>query len=472
MTRLLPYLACGLSTVLTGQLLAEQPNIVMIVADDLGWNDVGFHGGEIDTPNIDRLAGESIELNRFYVAPICTPTRAGLLTGRYPHRYGLRNTTVTPWREDGLPPEAETLAEMLAKEGYTNRACIGKWHLGHASRKFHPLNQGFTYFYGNYNGGVQYYAHTREGELDWHEGFDPSYDEGYATYLLRDRAIEFIGDRAADADPFLLYLAFTAPHSPLQAPREKLDKYGYDPEKPSFAEGETRQYGSSDEARFSFDVAPHTGNTKRQTYKAMVSALDDSIGAVLRALSIYGFDENTIVFFCSDNGGQISKAADNLPLRGGKSTVWEGGVRVPATIRWPGRFPAGKRIDEVTAFIDFPATILAAAGSDYEPTAGFDGMNILPLLTGQQQRLEREVYLADGGLVEREWKAVRENLFRIEEDPSESCDVSATHPDRLEAMQERIREYDSWGLPEKEQKDYETGREGFVAPHEWHIPEE
>ncbi len=153
-----------------------KPNIVIIVADDLGWGDVGFHGSQIKTPNIDTLAETGIVLDRFYVAPVCTPTRAGLLTGKYPNRFGVREVVIPPWRDFGIAPEEVFLPEELARAGYKNRAIIGKWHLGHSSRKYYPLNQGFTHFYGHLNGAIDYFTHEREGELDWHNDWESSYD--------------------------------------------------------------------------------------------------------------------------------------------------------------------------------------------------------------------------------------------------------------------------------------------------------
>jgi len=218
------YFTCFL--LLTGMLVilpirpgygqSDKPNIILILADDLGWNDVGFHGGIAKTPNIDRLADESLELSHFYVAPICTHTRAGMLTGRYPIRFGLMRAVIPPWRTHCLPPQEETLPEMLARGGYANRAVLGKWHLGHSDPKYHPLNQGFTSFYGAYNGSIDYFTHKREGELDWHRDFEPSYDEGYVTELPTDEAVDYIHRHKDDTTPFFLYLPYTAPHSPQQ----------------------------------------------------------------------------------------------------------------------------------------------------------------------------------------------------------------------------------------------------------------
>lgn len=205
------------------------------MADDLGNGDVGYHGSDIKTPNIDRLAKEGIMLNRFYVAPVCSPTRAGLLTGRYPNRFGLRETVIPPWRDFGVDTTEVFLPELLAGAGYKNRAVLGKWHLGHSRKAYHPLNRGFTHFYGHYNGAIDYFTHKREGELDWHNDYKTSYDEGYATDLITEEAVKSIQDYSDDGSPFFLYVAYNAPHGPLQAKNEDLVKYGFEDEKPLFS---------------------------------------------------------------------------------------------------------------------------------------------------------------------------------------------------------------------------------------------
>ena len=203
------------------------PNIVLILADDLGWDDVSFHGQQIKTPNLDRLTREGVELSRFYVCPICSPTRAGLMTGRYPIRYGLMRAVLPPWREGGLDLDEVTLPQVLARAGYKHRGIFGKWHLGHSDVKYHPLRRGFTEFVGHYNGAIDYFTHEREGELDWHRGYESNHDKGYSTDLIADAAVDFIRRHAADNAPFLCYVPFNAPHSPLQAKEEDLDTYAH-----------------------------------------------------------------------------------------------------------------------------------------------------------------------------------------------------------------------------------------------------
>jgi arylsulfatase B len=199
------------------------PNLVLIVADDLGWMDVGYHGAEIPTPNIDRIVREGVELDRFYTTPICSPTRAGLLTGVYPIRFGLQRLSVKAWHERGLPPEAQTIAEALEPGGYERRGLIGKWHLGRARREFHPLEQGFTHFYGHYNGGIEYSSHLSLGALDWHRQYELSEEPGYSTRLIGAEAVRFVEESPAD-EPFFLMVSFNAIHAPDEAPAEALER--------------------------------------------------------------------------------------------------------------------------------------------------------------------------------------------------------------------------------------------------------
>lgn len=259
----------GAAAWLSQPVSAAKPNIVIILADDLGWGDVGFHGSSISTPNIDNLAQIGIQLDRFYTAPVSSPTRAGLMTGRYPSRFGIRKTVIPPWREYGLDETEETLADVLAKEGYANRAMIGKWHLGHARKAYYPLNRGFTYFYGHLNGALDYFTHIRDGELDWHKNWESCYDEGYSTDLLTDDAVRFIGQQKADS-PYLLYLAYNAPHGPLQAKKEDIALYAANPE---FARDKDQLTNAE---------------LKNCTYAAMVTCMDRGIGRIYKALEQSG----------------------------------------------------------------------------------------------------------------------------------------------------------------------------------------
>jgi arylsulfatase A-like enzyme len=264
-----------------------------MVADDLGFADVGYLGAKTATPNIDRLSRDGVRLSSFRTSPLCSPTRAGLLTGRWPIRYGMGDSVITPWRRWGLPTTEHTLADLLGKAGYGRRGIFGKWHLGHYEKRFLPLNRGFTRFYGFYNGYVDYFNHKREGELDWHSDFAASHESGYATDLIGRAAAAFVADSRPD-EPFFLYVPFSAPHLPMQAKPDDLARYA------------------------------HIAEADRRTYAAMVDSLDQAVGAVLAAIDARGIAEDTFVLFFSDNGG-VSRYGSNLPWRGDKGSVYEGG---------------------------------------------------------------------------------------------------------------------------------------------------
>ena len=298
---------------------SDRPNIVIIIADDLGWANVGYHGSAIQTPNLDKLAKEGIELNRFYTTPISSPTRAGLLTGRYPSRFGIRENVIPPWRDFGIDPNEETLPEMLEKAGYTNRALIGKWHLGHSRKIYHPLSNGYTHFYGHLNGAIDYFTHHREGQLDWHNDWESSYDEGYSTDLIAGEAVKCINKYAGEG-PFFLHVAFNAPHEPLQAKPEDIARYTGDID---LLKGEKR---------------------KEALYSAMVTCMDRGIGEILDAIKKSKSAENTLVLFFSDNGATANGGGSNLPLRGDKHQEWDGGLRTVALVSYPAMFKGGRPV--------------------------------------------------------------------------------------------------------------------------------
>lgn len=437
-----------------------KPNIVILVADDLGWNDVGYHGSEIRTPRLDAFAKQGIELDRFYVCPVCTPTRAGLMTGRYPHRYGLRSGVISPWRNAGLPPEEQTIADMLAQAGYRRRACFGKWHLGHHHVKWHPLNRGFTTFYGHYNGAIDYFTHEREGERDWHRDFEPCGDEGYSTDLVAREAVRFV--RASQpGEPFLLYVPFNAVHSPLQAPEAFLKQYGYDPKAGPFGGHVPAGHGGQ----------RGRGNTVRQTYAAMVTAMDAAMGRILDALDAKGIAEDTLVLFFSDNGGTPHFGGDNTPLRGNKGSVWEGGVRVPAAVRWPRRLEGGRKLDTLMGYVDVMPTLRRIAGIGGKPPHELDGTDVLGVLAGQDDPPDRVFFLGGGAVVTQRWKLVEDQLFRIDEDPCERRNVAAQHPKVVARLGERLAHFRTLAS-KKRLPAWGVGREGFTPPKHWRMPED
>ena len=430
----------------SGATAGERPNVVILVADDLGWGDVSFHGSPIKTPNLDRLTAEGVELSRFYVCPVCSPTRAGLMTGRYPIRFGLMRAVVPPWREGGLDTREVTLPEVLARAGYEHRGIFGKWHLGHSDVKYHPLRRGFTEFVGHYNGAIDYFTHEREGELDWHRNYDTSYDRGYSTDLIAEAAAAFIRRHAADDSPFLCYVPFNAPHTPLQAKAEDLKAYEHlAGDAPAAKKRKSKVAGGS---------APAA--SPRQTLAAMISSLDQGIGRILQTLDEKGIADNTLVWFFSDNGGV--GAGDNRPLRAGKATVFEGGIRVAAALRWPAKVPAGGKITTPTASIDVLPTLMQIAGVEQHGGKPLDGLGLADFLTGKGEAAQRDLYsyIGQSGedneqitLIEPQWKlvvigrtltdpnppAVREiHLFRIVEDTCEEKNLAAYHPEVVSSM--------------------------------------
>ena len=403
---------------------SEKPNIIIILADDLGWGDVGFHGSEIKTPNIDQLANEGVILSHFYTAPICSPTRAGLMTGKYPNRFGLRETVIPPWSKFGVDLDEKFMPQYLKDAGYKHRIALGKWHLGHAKKEYLPLSRGFTHFYGHYNGAIDYFTHQREGELDWHNDWETSFDKGYSTDLIADEAVKNIDKYAGDDAPFFMYVAYNSPHTPLQAKKEDLLTYGFDPDKPTFSE-EKNEFGRQGK-----------GNTKRQTYAAMVTCMDTGIGRILKALKDKGIEKNTLVLFFSDNGANANGGGGSSgSLRGHKFLEWEGGVRSPAIIKWPSRFKGGRSVDQLSGYIDLIPTLVDAANGKSYGQRDLDGKNILPIIEGKQLAFDRELYLGYGSMIDTQWKLVSANggntamkneedeLFQIVDDPNEKNNI-------------------------------------------------
>ena len=448
----------------------QRPNIVILLADDLGWADVGYHGGRIATPHVDRLASEGVRLENFHVCPLCSPTRAGLMTGRWPIRYGMGEAVITPWRKYGLPATEQTLADMLAKAGYERRGAFGKWHLGHYQKKYLPLNRGFTYFYGHYNGAFDYFTHQREGELDWHRNFETCRDSGYSTDLIGREAARFVEESPADK-PFFLYVAFNAPHTPLQAKQADVAKY-------------------DDKIQ----------DEKQRVYAAMVDSMDQAIGKILAAVDRKRISDDTFVLFFSDNGA-VTRYGDNGPWRSGKGAVYEGGVRVPAVVRWgAGGICGGGNVDAMMGYIDVYPTVKRIAGvTDLDPNP-LDGRDVLDVIRGKAEPPRRDwfSYIAQGtpdktAVCDGTWKLVvaggsvldvtlDENgkpndsdgaptveLFRLDRDPGERTDLAAKHPEIVARLLERLKEFRRLkidGVP-----DFREGRNEFVPPKDWVIPE-
>lgn len=409
---------------------ADRPNILYILADDLGWADVGFQGSDIRTPNIDRLAAEGARLQDFYVQPMCTPTRAALMTGRYPFRYGLQSFVILPDQSYGLPTEEVLLPELLHEAGYET-AIIGKWHLGHAESDYWPRSRGFDYQYGPLIGEIDYDTHEVHGVVDWYRDDHRLDEPGYVTTLLGEDAVRWVEGRDAD-QPFFLYLAFTAPHTPYEAPQAYLDLY------------------------------PDIADPNRRTYAAMITAMDDQIGAVLAALERSGAREDTLVVFHSDNGGvrnatfagEIETAGDlpasNAPLRDGKGSLYEGGTRAAAVINWPGHVAAGE-VKGLVHVVDMLPTLAGLAGASTAETKPLDGMDVWPTLSAGAPSPRRElvynVELFRGGVRDGDSKLVwrtplpsKIELFDLAADPGETHDLSAADPEEALRLQARVSE--------------------------------
>ncbi|MAG92548.1 MAG: arylsulfatase [Planctomycetaceae bacterium] len=476
---LLALMTLGLPATLDG---ADKPNIVIILADDLGWADVSFHGEQIKTPHIDSLVADGSELNRFYVCPVCSPTRAGLMTGRYPIRFGLMRAVVPPWRKGGLDPAETTLPEALAKAGYENRGAFGKWHLGHSHLKYHPLRRGFTEFVGHYNGAIDYFTHEREGELDWHRDYDTNRDKGYSTDLIGDAAAEFIKRHAADDSPFLCYVPFNAPHSPFQAKPEDLKKYEHLPAKTTPEQIRKKKKKKKTPAR--------RARVQRQTLAAMISSMDEGVGKILAAIDDADIRKNTLVWFFSDNGG--TGPGDNRPLNGQKATCYEGGIRVTAAVRWPGTIPAGGKVTAPLAYIDVLPTLLTIAGLNAHGGKPLDGVDATELLTGKRDTHARDVYSYIGQqgedteqitLIEPRWKLLvigrkvsdaaddakrTIQLFDIIDDPNEQTNLADANPEVVARMLGKLTKFrdlqPATAVPPYRQRDAD-----FKPPPNWKI---
>jgi len=445
---------------LMGGAHAAKPNIVLIVADDLGYNDVGYHNDNIHTPNIDRIAKEGVKLERFYVQPVCTPTRAGLMTGRWPIRSGLMGAVIPPWRDAGLPVDEPTLPAILAEAGYDHRAAIGKWHLGHKRAKWLPRNRGFTHFYGHYNGAINYFTHERNGALDWHRNGELVREDGYSTTLLGKGAQRFIKGVPED-EPYLLYLSFNAVHRPLQVPEAAMERY---PE----LEG------------------------RRKRYAAMTTVMDQAIGRVLETIDKRGQKDNTLVLFFSDNGG-LAAFASNEPFRGEKSQVFEGGIRAAAAVRWPNGGLTGSRVvRQKMGYIDVLPTLRHIVGGTGEPAKPLDGINVLGAMRGEErlparpwfafmnqseETRERIAVLYKGWKLRAVGPAATDpgfqdkakfSLFNLNDDPRERNNLASERPGKVEALRKRLREFRAL-RPENHVPPYRDGLDNYDPPDTWQV---
>ena len=401
---------------------APRPNVVLIITDDVGYGDFGSYGApDIKTPYIDGLARDGVRLTDFYAnGATCTPTRAGLISGRYQQRFGLEWPLGARSGDSvrGLPVTGRSLPQLLKANGYAT-ALIGKWHLGWTS-EFSPNAQGFDYFFGFKSGFTDYYEHTYgDGEPDLFENEGPVKVPGYMTDLITERSIRFIEQNAQR--PFFIDVAYNAAHWPYQTP-----------DQPSKARDNARHLGPFDDS-----------TSTRAQYVAMLERADQGVGRILRALDSLGLRQNTIVIFTNDNGGEwLSR---NTPLFHNKGTVWEGGIRVPAIIRWPGGIPAGRVSGQVGITMDLTASILAATGTPVPAEARLEGINLLPVLEGRVPEIERTLFWRVIGAAPQravragDWKLLfdgpRPMLFNVRTDLGERNNMIGQRPDIARRLQ-------------------------------------
>jgi arylsulfatase A-like enzyme len=449
------WVALGMAATDIRLAAAGRPNIIVIVGDDMGYADIGVHGGrEIPTPHIDALAAAGVRCTSGYVsAPYCSPTRAGLLTGRYQTRFGHEfNPSASPGRrggrrrvganandaetlgaKPGLPLAETTIADRLQAAGYVT-GLVGKWHLGNDAAQ-RPLERGFDEFFGFLGGAHPYVPGEGPAIL---RGDEPVDEREYLTDAFGREAVDFI-ERHRD-EPFFLYLAFNAVHTPMQADDARLQKFA----------------SIQDE--------------KRRTYCAMMAAMDDAIGRVTAKLQDSGLEQNTLVFFISDNGGPTmqgtaTNASINAPLRGSKRTTLEGGVRVPFFVRWPDKVPAGKVYDQPVIQLDVLPTALAAAGIEAPADAKLDGVNLVPYINDEHSTAPHEALCWRFGpqmaIRKGDWKLVKYDpvvdgqrgrateakLYNLAEDIGEARDLAAQRPEKAAELQADWEQWNELNAP-------------------------
>lgn len=461
----------------------SRPNVLIFLADDLGWSDVGFHGEEvIETPAIDRLAREGVELHRFYSTPICSPTRAALMTGRDPMRLGVAYGVIMPWMAGGVHPSEHFMPQSFQAAGYQT-AIVGKWHLGHAQETYHPNQRGFDHFYGHLHTEVGYFPpFAAQNGRDFQVNGKSIDGDGYETFVLANEAERWIRERDPNR-PFFLYFPFIAPHTPLEAPDDLLAKYA-DME-------DDRQKSRSpqtDQSRMIRKLMLQP--SARPVYAAVVDAMDQAVARVLDTLDAEGIAENTIVLFFSDNGGAAyaTGGADNVPLRGGKGDTFEGGIRVVSLMRYPGMIEGGTRFDSIMSAMDVFPTITAAAGVTRGNTFDLDGRDLWPAIR-DGRHVPRDDYLffasetpISGSFnltaFNDEWKLVQRvkqglltadvtnHLFHTTEDPYEYDNLAESHPEVVAEMAKAIHVWRQ-SYPIAGTRNQLVPPPGWRAPRDW-----
>lgn len=432
--------------------LAKQPNIILIVSDDQGYPDLGCMGTKpVLTPNLDKLAAEGVRGTNYYVTwSACTPSRSSILTGRFPQRNGLydmvRNDlvnygylyppaeyAVSPEMTLGLDPKEVTIGDMLKKAGYVT-GCVGKWDMGQAKR-FLPLQRGFDFFYGHGNNGIDYYTHERYGVPSLFRGnVRTEEDKGqYITNVFRRESLYFINEQMGQK-PFFLYLAFNAPHSASSFA-------------PEVEEGKKKAgVGVQAPEKYVAMYRDKVKDEKLARYYGAVTCMDEAIGAVMDAVEKAGQTENTIFLFMSDNGG--SGNGGNAPLKGNKSTMWEGGLRVPFIARWPGKLPAGKVTDEFLTSLELVPTLVAATGAQAPEGVKLDGFDMMPIMRGETKSPREEMFWQrrdEKAARVGNWKwsdsAKAKGLYDLSTDIGETKDLSKEKPEVVKMMKQKFADW-------------------------------
>ena len=454
----LVYTAAALLAVGSAVRAADaKPNVVFILADDLGRADCGFMGGaEIKTPHLDKLAKTGAVLDAFYVQPVCSPTRAALMTGRYPMRHGLQVGVVRPWAQYGLPLDERTLPSALKEAGYAT-AIVGKWHLGHFAPEYLPTRRGFDHQYGHYNGALDYFTHVRDGGFDWHRDDKVCRDEGYSTHLIAKDAVQFVKDTAGKK-PFFLYVPFNAVHAPHQVPAEY--------------------------------TKPYAGTLKgeRLKYAGMLAAMDEAVGQIVDAVEKAGVRKDTLFVFSSDNGGpQPGVVTDNGKFRAGKGTLYEGGVRVAAFAAWDGHIRPGVTISEPLHVVDWYPTLLKLCGAKSEQKLPLDGRDLWPTLTEGKPSPHDAILINttpnNGAVRAGDWKLVVRNgaddpdggepkkkdgkasleLFNLKDDPYEKTNLADKNSEKVKELKATLAGFaKEAAAPKNKPKPND-----FVSPKVW-----
>ena len=452
------------STATTASRPAGRPNIVFILADDLGWGDVGWHGSEIKTPQLDKLAASGARLEQFYVQPVCSPTRGP----------AHRQVSLPPWSADRRCPALGTVRPSARganagpgtpDPGYETAIC-GKWHLGHVQTEYLPTHRGFDHQYGHYNGAIDYFTHQHDGGHDWHRDDRASHDKGYSTHLLADEATRLIAEHDT-ARPLFLYVAFNAVHAPHQVPDSYKAPYAKLPE-------------------------------PRRSYAGMLAAMDEAVGRIVHAVGKKGIASNTLFVFSSDNGGpDPGRVTSNGPLRASKATVYEGGVRVPAFASWAGHIKPGSVVNAPLHIVDWYPTLIKLAGGSVEQPLPIDGRDAWPTIAEGKPTPHDDLLLnstpGGGAIRVGDWKLVingkvvirthgrrREfatpqrwngpetlELFNLAVDPFEKKNLADENPEKTSELHERYERWAHQAVPPKSV----LKTAGFHSPRVWGEPD-